>query len=155
VLQQTLKGHTALVNSVTFSHDGRRLASGSDDYTVRIWDAETAVLQQTLEIGTFLEALSFSPDGYNLITELGCIALDQSSLPIRTPNWLGYCVRADRSWITWNGNNVLWLPPEYRVNSIVRKQTVVIGCASGRVLLFRFDLRCSNGIPAAAQVSLV
>jgi WD40 repeat protein len=49
VLQQTLEGHIYSVNSVTFSHDRHRLASGSDDETVRIWDAETGVLQQTLE----------------------------------------------------------------------------------------------------------
>jgi WD40 repeat protein len=33
---QTLEGHTYSVNSVMFSRDGRRLASGSDDETVRI-----------------------------------------------------------------------------------------------------------------------
>jgi WD40 repeat protein len=41
VLQQMLEGHMRSVNSVAFSHNGRRLASGSDDETVRIWDAET------------------------------------------------------------------------------------------------------------------
>jgi len=46
---QTLEGHTGWVSSVTFSHDGRRLASGSADQTVQIWDAETGVLQRTLE----------------------------------------------------------------------------------------------------------
>ena len=46
---QTLEGHTDWVRSVAFSHDGRRLASGSDDDTVRIWDTETGALQQTLE----------------------------------------------------------------------------------------------------------
>jgi WD40 repeat protein len=33
---QTLEGHTASVNSVAFSHDGWRLASGSSDDTARI-----------------------------------------------------------------------------------------------------------------------
>jgi WD40 repeat protein len=140
-LQQTLEGHTGSVISVVFSHDGRRLASGSDDKTVRIWDSETGALQQTLEIVSFLEKLSFSLDDSHLITELGSITLSQSSsLPVQTLNWSAYCLRDDRSWITWNGHNVLWLPQEYRPEcSIVKKQTIAMGCAAGRVFLIEFN----------------
>jgi WD40 repeat protein len=37
----TYSGHTALVNFLTWSPDGKRIASGSDDTTVQIWDATT------------------------------------------------------------------------------------------------------------------
>ena len=36
-----LSGHTDDVNSVTFSSDGKSLASGSDDKTVKLWDLQT------------------------------------------------------------------------------------------------------------------
>jgi len=40
-VMMTLSGHSGAVRSVAYSADGRLLASGSDDGTVRIWDMQT------------------------------------------------------------------------------------------------------------------
>ena len=58
-----LDGHGHLVYSVCFSPDGRRLASGSNDETVRLWDVETGACVRTLEGHGFVFSVCFSPDG--------------------------------------------------------------------------------------------
>jgi eukaryotic-like serine/threonine-protein kinase len=67
LLRQTLTGHNKDVNSITFSPDGRMLASGSNDGTVKLWDAQTEELKQTFEAsGHEVVSTAFSPDGRSL-----------------------------------------------------------------------------------------
>ena len=52
------------MSSVAFSPNGERLASGSEDKTVRIWDAATGKLQRELKGHShFVTSVSFSRDG--------------------------------------------------------------------------------------------
>ncbi len=63
-LLQTLKGHKGNVLSVALSPDGKTVASGSKDKTIKLWEVSSGDLLQTLRAhrGT-VQALAFSPDG--------------------------------------------------------------------------------------------
>lgn len=85
----TLEGHSDSVESVAFSPDSTRLASGSDDRTVK--------------------------------QRLG--------------------VSSDRMWITYNSENVLWLPSDYRpLCTIVSENMIGIGTGHGRVWICRIEM---------------
>jgi WD40 repeat protein/energy-coupling factor transporter ATP-binding protein EcfA2 len=64
-----LKGHDGSVYSVSFSSDGKTLATGSEDKTIKLWNVETGE-----EIGTLsghngsVYSVSFSSDGKTLAT---------------------------------------------------------------------------------------
>jgi WD40 repeat protein len=62
-----LDGHRKGVTSVSFSADGRRLASSSFDKTVRVWDVDAGKqLGAPLDQGEEVSAVAFSPDGRHL-----------------------------------------------------------------------------------------
>ena len=68
---RTLAGHAGGVNAATLSPDGRFIVSGSEDGTLKLWDAETGAELRTLDGNNRINAAAFSPDGRFIISGNG------------------------------------------------------------------------------------
>ncbi|HEY9831662.1 MAG TPA: serine/threonine-protein kinase, partial [Stenomitos sp.] len=72
-LSKTLPGDSTSLGLVAISPDGKTLASGSEDGTIKLWDLQTGKLRNTLKRppspdkrSQSVRAIAFSPDGQNL-----------------------------------------------------------------------------------------
>ena len=62
LLAGTLSGHTAAIFSLEYTADGSHIVSGSEDHTVRVWDAHSLTSYVILPVNEGCVTISSSPD---------------------------------------------------------------------------------------------
>jgi WD40 repeat protein len=113
-LGEPLKGHTVTVHSVSFSSDGTRIASGSKDNTVRVWDAVTGQqLGETFQGPGLVLSFAFSSDGTRIAS--------------------GSSEGTVRLWDAVTGQPLSEFSPDgTRIASGSDDETAAVGCNDGR-----------------------
>ncbi|KAJ5306582.1 hypothetical protein N7508_005597 [Penicillium antarcticum] len=145
----TLEVDSGLAMSVAWSQDGSRLASACFDNIVNIWDLATGRCTSVSQDASYG---LLDPYGFEFDILLRDIMPNTFVTPL--PRKHGYGLNDDRSWITYDGVSLLWLPPEYRPDNralfVMSGTTAAIGCSSGRIIFLTF----SNTKMPSSRVSI-
>jgi hypothetical protein len=126
---------------VDFLSDGQTLVSGSDDKTIKTWDIKTGTELQILKghqpasVSQLAANMGYTGSRFSGIPQLhgNCDSTSHLSKPP---------VSLSDDWLALAGENVLWLPPEYRRFSCFacKDATIAMGYYDGRVSIIGFHV---------------
>ncbi|XP_045171254.2 notchless protein homolog 1-like isoform X2 [Mercenaria mercenaria] len=120
----SIPGHAEAVIAAQFSPDGRYLASGSGDTTVRFWDVNTETPQFTCKGHKhWILAIAWSPDGKKLAS--GCKNSQVCIWDPVTGKQIGKTLSLHKQWITWLAWKPLHLDTECRFLASSSKDATV------------------------------
>jgi WD40 repeat protein len=119
----TLKGHRERVNTASYSPDGRTIATGSDDRTLRLWDLKGTLLQTIQAHEAAVTQVRFSPAGSQLLS-----ASEDKTARIWQPNPLPQLE---------TGLSAMSVSPDGSIIAIAAPDNTIQLRSSDRVLILR------------------
>lgn len=136
----TLSGHTKNITSVAWSPNGRQLATGSADGTVRLWDSANGKLLHILEGHTnLIQEVAWSPDSNRLASS--SYPRDRSIRVWDTLNgMLLYTLESHTSTVT----SMAWSPNRQWLASGSEDQIIRLWDADDGALLHALECHCTG-----------
>jgi eukaryotic-like serine/threonine-protein kinase len=134
-------GHTSWVNAVSWSPSSARIASGSADKTVQVWDATTGKNAAAYEHDNFVKAVAWSPNG----TYLASAGRDHIvEIQNASTGGIVYAYHRYYRWI----NAVSWSPDSSRIASGSDDKTARVWDATtgAHVLIYRRHVDMVNAV---------
>lgn len=140
-------------STVSVSHDGTMQASLLEGRTIKVWDIAKDKCLHELQLEVCQWIVFDSSDSSILHTSVGTFRfghdnhkrrhpINDSDSEESVPRQAGYGIKSDESWITFDGQDLLWLPPDFRPARpdlfVMSGNTAVIGCFLGHVLILNF-----------------
>ncbi|KAM5361586.1 hypothetical protein ACJA88_014410 [Fusarium oxysporum] len=145
--------------AIAYSSDGKLLAHATSTGEISIWQIAAEKCLLKIKTEWQIEQLSFSPDNRSLITDHGRLIPDcwpsniesqndgirnndDQNEPSNVPFAIqGYGIGFHGTWLTKDGERIVWLPPEHRPssNALVTDSVVVIRNSSDQLIMFGFD----------------
>lgn len=136
--------------SIAISDDGMVLSIEPFRHEMVIWSEGKRILKLPICFENFEPY--FDIESSYIITQLGRIHIDEliaqaaksphsETIADYQPMTEGYGISSNGSWITWNGENILWLPPDYRpaVERAISRRCIVIGTTTTRLCIISFS----------------
>jgi len=112
--KQLLRGHKEDIWQLILSPDGKTLASASADGTVKLWNAETGNLLQTLQHNDQVWEITFNSTGSQLLSA----SLDRNA----------------RLWSVDNGDLLATFPHQKEVYSVIFVENLIVSADAGGII---------------------
>ena len=112
---EPLTRHTSGVSSVAYSPDGPNVVSGSDDNTIRIWDAQAGLAEGDSILHTSMtNVISFLADGRSAFSDSTNPSNNRFTLNSFSGHPIPKILLHSNGWVCSDDGPLFWVPEDCR-----------------------------------------